>query len=261
MVNPDDVFRRSWEWKEIPWESAHLRCDLMPVVVVSQVAGLPCANTLSSQWLSGTSLPSLNLARFYTQIGMGTAPTAVSVVPKTMNVSADGINFIGRGYENPTEKGFDKAKSLYFTYDDGLGYPTIGYGHRNKPPDDFSKGLTLQQVQALLRSDLQSFVDGINQQLAVGVSQGQFDALVSLDFNLGLWGKGSGSTKKHPVLEPRQPIRVLNEHKAVTEENFTVYAKSHDVHHGNKVVFLSGLLKRRKAEWNMFSKNIYDAQH
>ncbi len=261
LFDPTDVFRHPWQWQEIPWEKAALRSNFVPVVAVSNINGIKRADVFSRYADISVSFMAMFGTRFYTQIGTGKAPTAVSPVAKTMSLSAAGADFIGKGYENPAKKGFDKKTGRYAAYDDQLGYPTIGYGHLIKRGEDFSKGLSPDQVQDLLRADLKKYVDGVNKQLKVGVSQNQFDAIVSLDFNVGLAGKDPHSPKKHPVFLPRQPVQALNAGKAVTEEDFTAYSKAHDKHHGNKFVTLPGLLKRRKAEWDIFCKNVYDSRH
>jgi lysozyme len=75
---------------------------------------------------------------------------------------------------------------------------TIGYGSTG--PHVF-KGKTISQTEAelLLRKDLSRFEDGVKRLVKVPLTQGQFDALVSFSFNVGLGngqpGKGlAGST-------------------------------------------------------------------
>jgi GH24 family phage-related lysozyme (muramidase) len=262
MVDPQDVFHRSWGWQEIPPETAHVRCCFAPVVVIRNPSAMRFAELLSSNSCLDSFYASPQFqARFFTQVGTGKTTTAASPLPRPMGVSTAAIDFIGRGYENPTEKGFDRKTQRYFPYDDNYGYPTIGYGHLIHPSEDFSKGVTVEQVRRLLNADLAKTVAGVNKQLKVGVTQNQFDAIISLDFNVGLFSRAPGWTKKHHVLQARQPVEALNHGRAVREEDFTVYAKAHDKHHGNKVVFVKGLLIRRKAEWNIFSKNVYDSRH
>jgi lysozyme len=61
---------------------------------------------------------------------------------------------------------------------------TIGYGHTR----GVSKGqrITLAQAERLLREDLERFELGVEALVTAPISQGQFDALVSLAFNIGL---------------------------------------------------------------------------
>ena len=67
-----------------------------------------------------------------------------------------------------------------------LGDWTIGYGHKIKPGEDFSKGINADQAADLLSADVQTAVNAVNGALKVPVSyQGQFDAMVSLAYNIG----------------------------------------------------------------------------
>jgi len=60
---------------------------------------------------------------------------------------------------------------------------TIGYGHTLgvKPGDVITK----DQAEALLRKDLEQFEAVVNRSVSVPITQGQFDSLVSLCYNLG----------------------------------------------------------------------------
>lgn len=64
------------------------------------------------------------------------------------------------------------------------GVPTVGYGHTGP---DVKMGMTITEPQAdaLLRQDVAKFERGV-EKLAPKTTQGQFDALVSFAFNLGL---------------------------------------------------------------------------
>lgn len=67
------------------------------------------------------------------------------------------------------------------------GYPTIGYGHvvRNDQKDRFSDGIDQEQGEELLRRDAQVAERAVLRLIAVPLTDGQFDALVSFTFNLG----------------------------------------------------------------------------
>lgn len=74
-------------------------------------------------------------------------------------------------------------------YKDVAGLWTIGYGHLIKPSEQHLIGTTLTQKQAedLLRDDLKQFENGVNQTITqVKLKQNEFDALVSLAFNIGV---------------------------------------------------------------------------
>lgn len=121
-------------------------------------------------------------------------------------------------------------------YLDAIGLPTIGYGHLIKPGESFTK-ITQKEAEDLLKSDAQIFVDGVNKLLEVNVTQNQFDALVSIAFNIGL-----GNLKSSTLL------RLINagDYKGAADQ-FPRWNKA-----GGKV--LSGLTKRRNAERALFLK-------
>lgn len=118
-------------------------------------------------------------------------------------------------------------------YDDGVGIPTIGVGH--------TKGVrwgdtaTMAQVDAWLREDLSDAENAVNSYVTVPLQQSQFDALVSLVFNIG-----TGAFAKSTLL------KLLNQGDYIgAAGQFLVWIRA-----GGKV--LAGLEKRRKAEYNMF---------
>jgi lysozyme len=119
-------------------------------------------------------------------------------------------------------------------YLDAVGLPTIGYGHLIKPGESFTK-ITQKEAEDLLKSDAQIFVDGVNKLLEVNVTQNQFDALVSIAFNIGL-----GNLKSSTLL------RLVNagDYKGAADQ-FPRWNKA-----GGKV--LNGLTKRRNAERDLF---------
>ncbi|WP_312288782.1 lysozyme [Stutzerimonas nitrititolerans] len=118
-------------------------------------------------------------------------------------------------------------------YDDGVGIPTIGYGHTKgvKP------GMTITADQAVqfLREDLHSAERDIDRLVTMHLCQHQFDALASLVFNIG------GTAFRDSTL-----LRKLN------AGDYAGAAVQFDrwVHGGGKI--LPGLVKRRAAERAMF---------
>jgi len=72
------------------------------------------------------------------------------------------------------------------------GVLTIGYGHTGP---NVRKGMTIEPFEAdnLLADDLARFEVGVSEVINKPMTQGQFDALVSFAFNLGL-GALRGST-------------------------------------------------------------------
>lgn len=111
-----------------------------------------------------------------------------------MKMSDKGIEWL-KGLE-----GSVKVNGKHVIYDDATGKPvpagvplpvgaTIGYGHLVKPGEDFSAGLTEQQATKMLQQDLQTTYNTINEQISAdaisNMTQSQYDALVSLVFNIG----------------------------------------------------------------------------
>jgi lysozyme len=96
-----------------------------------------------------------------------------------MNVSDKCVNMIKH------HEGFVRKP-----YQDPIGLWTIGVGHLigdgKKLPKAWDKELTDEEVDELLYEDLQRFEDGVKRLTKVALSQGQFDALVSFSFNVGL---------------------------------------------------------------------------
>ncbi len=152
-----------------------------------------------------------------------------------MSLSSEGLDFIKK-YEELRLK----------TYKDQAGYETIGYGHKVLPGEDFSKGITEAQALDLLKQDVQSTVNAVNaglKDVKASVKQNQFDALVSLAYNAG-----SGS-----VQAKNQMMQAIKAGK-LTEGNFTAYRW---IHVNGKPVESTGLLRRRKAEYVIWSEGRY----
>lgn len=101
-------------------------------------------------------------------------------------------------------------------------------------PEDF-RVFSMEEVDAILRSDLNRFERGVERFCPVALSQGQFDALVSFSFNVGL-GTLQRSTLRQKVLR--------GDMEGAAEE-FLKYTIA-----GGKV--LKGLVNRRNDERAMF---------
>ena len=91
---------------------------------------------------------------------------------------------------------------------------TIGVGHvlyprqgalkleeRDSVPlrDEDNRTFSMEEVDGILRNDLERFERGVERYCPVKLTQGQFDALVSFSFNLGLGGL-QRSTLRQKVL-------------------------------------------------------------
>lgn len=80
-------------------------------------------------------------------------------------------------------------------YRDSRGVPTIGVGHTGSDVR-MSRIWTEQKVDDTLRADLQRFEDVVNHAVKVPLKQSQFDACVSLAFNIGVNGFAGSSVVK-----------------------------------------------------------------
>ena len=121
------------------------------------------------------------------------------------------------------------------------GVLTIGYGHTgNVHPSDL---ITQQQAEKLLKVDVERFCHGVKKSVKVRLNQNQFDALVSLSFNIGL-----GNFRKSTLLE------LLNDGDYLGAANeFWKWRR------GGGVI-LPGLVRRRAAEADLFIGAPYDRQ-
>jgi lysozyme len=127
---------------------------------------------------------------------------------------------------------------------------TVGVGHvlypeQGKLPIDQRDGFALRpednrqftkdEVDGILRSDLQRFERGVAQLIPVRLTQGQFDACVSFAFNVGL-GTLQRSTFRQKVIRGEKDAAIAS---------LLQYCKA-----GGKV--LRGLENRRKDEAALF---------
>ncbi|WP_296277693.1 lysozyme [uncultured Acinetobacter sp.] len=123
-------------------------------------------------------------------------------------------------------------------YDDGVGVWTIGYGTTVINGRKVKKGdtCTLEQAKSYMANDLKKFESAVNQ-VKVPLNQNQYDALVSLAYNIGVSAFLSSTLFKK-----------LNtkDYKGAAAE-FPKWNKA-----GGRV--LAGLVKRRKAEMELFLK-------
>ena len=125
-------------------------------------------------------------------------------------------------------------------YDDGVGVWTIGFGTTIYPNGiKVKKGDTCTEAQAkaYMAHDLKKFESAVNSAVTVSINQNQFDALVSLAYNIGTSGfKNSTLVKKLNAGDIRGAAA-----------QFDVWNKG-----GGKV--MQGLVNRRAVERKLFEK-------
>jgi len=124
-------------------------------------------------------------------------------------------------------------------YQDCVKLWTVGVGHligdgKSLSPE-WNKVFTMEEVDGILRKDLARFEQGVSKFCPVQLTQGEFDALISFSFNLGL-GVLQRSTLRQKIIR--------NDKKGAAEE-FTKYVRA-----GGKII--KGLVTRRNDEKQLF---------
>lgn len=123
---------------------------------------------------------------------------------------------------------------------------TIGYGHliTIEEWDKYKNGITKEQALALFETNLVPYSEKVKSAVTSLITQNEFDAMVIFTFNIGVHGFGSSSA-----------LKLINDPAATTpypdlESSWKAWNKSQ-----NKIN--QGLINRRQAEWDIYSKNIY----
>lgn len=160
------------------------------------------------------------------KVANGLAPKTSSLGKTTSQAGVDMI------------KGFEGFRTK--SYDDGVGVWTIGYGTTRYPDGSKAKPnqvCTASQAQEYLKHDLIEFEATVNSSVSVALNQNQFDALVSLTYNIG-----SKAFKDSTLLK-----NLNSGNYQAAADQFLVWRKA-----GGRV--LDGLVKRRNIERGLFLK-------
>lgn len=146
-----------------------------------------------------------------------------------MTISQAGLEFLKK------REGYKET-----AYKDSAGIWTIGHGTIRIHGRKVRQGDTCTEYEAemWLLEETQFAEDVINNSVKVKLNQNQFDALVSLVYNIG-----SGGWKSSTLL------RYLNEGRAVYSDLFLRWNK---VTINGKKVEIPGLTNRRKLEYQLF---------
>lgn len=97
-------------------------------------------------------------------------------------------------------------------YKDGAGVWTIGVGHTGKDVYP-GKQITKEESRELLRKDVKFFELQVNNSIKVALKQHEFDACVSLAFNIGDFPRSSVAkfiNDKKPLSEIERAFRMWN---------------------------------------------------
>jgi len=175
-----------------------------------------------------------------------TEPTDILDKPSVM--SGEGVDLL------------KKIETLRLTpYDDQTGKDitswvegaTIGYGHliSKKEWKTFKNGITKSQAGTLLGNDLAPVLKDVRNGITSLVTQYQFDAAVFLRFNIG---NGGGNVDG---FSNSSALKLMNNPNASTNYNSLESAwKAWNKSQGS---VNNGLINRRAAEWDMYSKSTY----
>jgi GH24 family phage-related lysozyme (muramidase) len=168
-----------------------------------------------------------------------------------MKMSDKGIEWL----KDKEDRVLDK-RGNHVIYDDATKKPvnpneplpkgaTIGYGHLVKPGEDFANGITERQAIALLRSDIATAERAVQDNITAQMSQAQYDALVSLAYNIGASGFKNSTVVKY--------INNPDFHSSVYSDLESAW-KAWNRTQGK---VSNGLINRRQNEWNLYKHGIY----
>ncbi len=154
-----------------------------------------------------------------------------------LDFSAEGARFVA---------GFEGFRGNL--YDDAAGHCTIGFGHlvhrgncNGTESQEFRDGIQRERALELLQADAGDAAAAVQAAVAVPLTQGQFDALVSFTFNVG-----AGAFRTSTLL------RELNGgHYDAVPDQLLRWTRAGGV-------VLQGLERRRTAEGNLFRSGAYE---
>lgn len=124
------------------------------------------------------------------------------------------------------------------------GHPTVGIGHLVTKRDNLKMGdkITKEQSEAFFKADIEHFENAINQSVKVPITQNEFDAIVSLAYNVGANGLRASKSFRFYLNRDRKrefADAMLSFNKAMVRGRLTP---------------LAGLTRRRMAERKLFLK-------
>ena len=162
-----------------------------------------------------------------------------------MNISNNGIRVL------KNLEGCVLVDGRHVIYDDATGQPvpanmplpvgaTIGYGHLIKRGENFNGGIDENRATELLRCDVSVAEQTVQKNIVRSLTQNQFDALVIFAFNIG----GANFAASTVVKYINDPNFISGRYPTL-ESAWRAWNKSR-----GRVI--SGLNKRRDAEWKLF---------
>ncbi|NML29808.1 lysozyme [Paraburkholderia antibiotica] len=171
---------------------------------------------------------------------------------KPWRISSRGLAFMAEwesGILNGTSRGNPIVDGFVLkVYDDGLGFPTVGMGHKVTPANNLRLGdtISLERAEAFLRADLADTERAINRDVDVPLHQYEYDALVSV-----LWNAGPYRNRQDPWqgTRSRHLANILNSGRYEDMPDVILHFVATHV------------LSRRRSEANLFANGIYNARH
>jgi lysozyme len=157
--------------------------------------------------------------------------------PGSLGVSPDLIGYLQRPENEDVRLDY---------YLDPAGICTVGSGHVVSGSCPLGETITLERASELFAQDLVIFEDEIRNQVTVPLSQNEFDALVSLVFNIGGTNFADSTT--------RRELNVGN--RVAAADGFLLWTKAQDPNSG-QLVDLPGLVRRRQEEREIFLTGAY----
>lgn len=142
-----------------------------------------------------------------------------------------------------SQKGIDLIKSFEGFRSEAYicpgGVLTIGYGHTKNVKDGDT--ITKAAAEKLLYEDVEYYAESVSKHITSAINQDQFDALVSLCYNIG------------PTRFFNSPVR------RIVNENPREYARIEKAFHqhirgGGEI--LPGLVRRREEEFNLYCSKL-----
>jgi len=132
-------------------------------------------------------------------------------------------------------------------YSDQAGKQTIGYGHLLRPGEDkqFANGIDEQTAQALLAKDVATAEAAVKRLVKTPLSQREYDALVSLTYNIGQGGFTDSTV-----------LKKLNESDYQAAADAILMWDKITAKDGSKVQS-KGLVNRRNNERDLFLNGTY----
>ena len=170
---------------------------------------------------------------------------------KNMKISSKGLSWL-----KDKENKILNKQGNHIIYDDKTGSPvntneplpkgaTIGYGHLIKSGEDFRNGITESVATELLRSDIATAEHAVKSNITVSLSQNQFDALVSLAYNIGAKNFATSTVVKY-INNPKFHSSIYPN----LESAWKAWNRSQ-----GKIS--NGLINRRQNEWDMYNQSVY----